>query len=75
MRNTLAGLDYPTFQQQLGPGYWGNSAASGRTAPLVKALDSVAQYLAETGEIKRDGIPETFASTVNYDLLNKAFAA
>jgi taurine transport system substrate-binding protein len=75
VRDTLAGLDYPTFQEQLGPRYWGASAAAGRTAPLVKALDGVAQYLAETGEIRRDGIPESFASTVNYDLLNKAFAA
>nr|WP_294548164.1 ABC transporter substrate-binding protein [uncultured Rhodopila sp.] len=73
VRDTLAGLDYPTFQEQLGPGYWSNSVASGRTAPLVKALDGVARYLAETGEIKRDGIPESFATTVNYDLLNRAF--
>ena len=73
VRDTLAGLDYPTFQEQLGPGYWSNSVASGRTAPLVEALDGVARYLAETGEIKRDGIPESFATTVNYDLLNRAF--
>jgi taurine transport system substrate-binding protein len=75
VRDTLIGLDYPTFQEQLGAGYWSNSVASGRTAPLVKALDGVAQYLAETGEIKRDGIPESFATTVNYDLLNRAFPA
>jgi taurine transport system substrate-binding protein len=74
VRDTLAGLRYPTFKEQLGPDYWGNSLASGKNAPLVKALDNVAAFLAETGEIKRDGIPESFAGTVNYGLLNKAFS-
>ncbi|MDR3516724.1 MAG: ABC transporter substrate-binding protein [Azospirillaceae bacterium] len=75
VRDTLAGLHYPSFKEQLGPGYWGNNVESGKDAPMVRALDDVAKFLADTGEIQRDGIPGSFAQTVNYDLLNKAFPA
>jgi taurine transport system substrate-binding protein len=74
VRDTLAGLRYPTFQEQLGPKYWGNSA-SAIDAPLIKALADAADFLATTGEIKRDGIPASFGKHVNYALLQRAFAS
>jgi taurine transport system substrate-binding protein len=74
VRDTLAGLRYPSFQEQLGPKYWGEGAAA-KDAPLIKALSDAAAFLAETGEIKRDGIPASFVPAVNYALLRRAFPA
>ena len=74
VRDTLAGLSYPTFREQLGPEYWGRTGAQG-TTPLLRALSDTADFLAQSGEIKRSGIPASFASTVNYPLLDRAFPA
>jgi len=75
VRDTLAGLRYPSFQEQLGPKYWGDGAETAKDAPLIKALADAAAFLAETGEIKRDGIPASFVPAVNYTLLRRAFPA
>lgn len=72
VRDTLAGLNYPTFQEQLGPKYWG-TAKTAAEAPLIKALADTADFLAQSGEIKRDGIPASFVPSVNYDLITRAF--
>ncbi|HEY0329680.1 MAG TPA: ABC transporter substrate-binding protein [Rhodopseudomonas sp.] len=74
VRDTLAGLRYPSFQEQLGPKYWGD-AATAKDAPLIKALGDAAKFLADTGELKPDSIPESFVPLVNYALLRKAFPA
>lgn len=74
VRDTLVGLNYPSFQEQLGPNYWGRGPGAG-DAPFVKVLAGTADFLAEGGEIKRSGIPASFAPAVNYDLLNRAFPA
>ncbi|MET0314306.1 MAG: glycine betaine ABC transporter substrate-binding protein [Hansschlegelia sp.] len=74
VRDTLAGLNYPTFEEQLGPKYWGDGTNPDQ-APLVKALGSAADFLAQTGELKRDGLPASFAPYVNYELLRRAFLA
>lgn len=74
VRDSLAGLRYPTYQEQLGPKYWGDSPTA-TPAPLVKALADAADFLAATGEIRRDGIPASFAPLVNYGLLRRAFPA
>ena len=74
LRDTLAGLSYPTAQEQLGPKYWGRTAKA-NTAPFLKALSDTADFLIETGEIKRGGIPAALGPFVNYDLLNRAFPA
>ncbi|MCJ2094514.1 ABC transporter substrate-binding protein [Methylobacterium sp. J-072] len=74
VRDTLVGLSYPTFQEQLGPKYWGRTAKAS-AAPFLKALSDTADFLAESGEIKRGGIPASFGPFVNYDLLNRAFPA
>jgi taurine transport system substrate-binding protein len=73
VRDTLAGLRYPSFQEQLGPKFWGDGPSTAKDAPLIKALADAAAFLAETGEIKRDAIPTSFVSTVNYALLRRAF--
>lgn len=73
VRDTLAGLRYPTFQEQLGPKYWGDGPAAAKDAPLIKALDDAAAFLAEAGEIKRGDVPTSFVPAVNYALLRRAF--
>ncbi|WP_157863325.1 glycine betaine ABC transporter substrate-binding protein [Bradyrhizobium tropiciagri] len=73
VRDTLAGLRYPTFQDQLGPKYWGEGPVAAKDAPLIKALGDAAAFLAETGEIKRDDVPASFVPAVNYALLRRAF--
>lgn len=75
VRETLAGLHYPTFQEQLGPGYWGSDPGSAGNAPLIKALADAAQFLAASGDIKRESIPPSFVPLVNYALLRRAFPA
>ncbi|MCJ2128175.1 ABC transporter substrate-binding protein [Methylobacterium sp. E-045] len=74
VRDTLAGLSYPTFAEQLGPDYWGRGG-TGAVTPLLKALGDTADFLAQSGEIKRGGVPSAFAPHVNYELLNRAFPA
>ncbi|SFU80357.1 ABC transporter substrate-binding protein [Bradyrhizobium arachidis] len=73
VRDTLAGLRYPTFHDQLGPKYWGDGPGAAKDAPLIKALGDAAAFLAETGEIKRDDVPASFVPAVNYALLRRAF--
>jgi len=75
VRDTLAGLRYPSFEEQLGPKYWGSDAATAKNAPLIKALTDAAQFLAEAGDIKREDVPPSFVPLVNYDLLRRAFPA
>jgi taurine transport system substrate-binding protein len=73
VRDTLAGLRYPTFQEQLGPHYWGSDPATAREVPLIKALADAAQFLAVSGDIKRGDVPQSFVPFVNYRLLRRAF--
>lgn len=75
VRDTLAGLRYPSFKEQLGPNYWGDGPAAAGNAPLIKALADAASFLADTGEIKRETIPASFVPAVNYALLRRAFPA
>jgi taurine transport system substrate-binding protein len=73
-KQSLAGLTYPTFEEQLTPKYFG-SGSDTPTSPLVKAMDDTGRFLADLGEIRKTDVPQSYASSVDIALMRKAFPA
>jgi len=68
---TLAGLTYPSLQQQLTPAYWG-AGPDTTQAKLVLALADTARFLAETGQVRAAEIPASFTPSIAYALMQAA---
>jgi taurine transport system substrate-binding protein len=73
-KQSLAGLIYPTFEEQLTPKYLG-SGTDTATAPIVKSMDDTGRFLAELGEIRSDSVPRSYAPYVDVALMRRAFPA
>lgn len=71
-KQSLAGLTYPTWQEQLTPKYFG-SGPDTPGSPLVKSMDDTGRFLAELGEIKSASVPPSFAPFVDVALMRRAF--
>lgn len=69
---SLAGLTYPTFQEQLTGKYFGASP-NAPSAPLVKSLDDTGHFLATLGEIPSSSVPTSYAPFVDVALMRRAF--
>jgi taurine transport system substrate-binding protein len=69
---SLAGLAYPTFEEQLTGKYFG-SGPDTPTAPLVKSMDDQGKFLADLGELTRSSVPASYAPYVDVALMRRAF--
>jgi taurine transport system substrate-binding protein len=72
-RDSLAGLQFPSFEEQLSPKYLGAGPSS--PGPLVTSLRDQAQFLAAQGEIRANTVPDSYVPAVGYDLMRRAFPA
>jgi len=71
-RQSLAGLTYPTFEEQLTPRYFG-SGPDTPGAPLVKSMNDTGKFLADLGELPRASVPASYAPFVDVALMRRAF--
>ncbi len=70
-RSTLAGLDYPSIAEQLTPAYIGNESSKANSR-VTKSYKDTADFLAGIGEIRKDGVPDSFAAAINTKYLQQA---
>jgi taurine transport system substrate-binding protein len=63
---TMAGLSYPSFEEQLSP------ALMGEGGPILDIMKDQANFLAELGDLSRREIPDSFASNVNLTYMREA---
>jgi taurine transport system substrate-binding protein len=70
-RGTLAGLEYPSIDEQLTPAFLGdeNSKSGSR---VVQSFRDTAEFLAQIGEVRREEIPPSYAPFVNTGFLQRA---
>ncbi|RZA30058.1 MAG: transporter substrate-binding domain-containing protein [Proteobacteria bacterium] len=71
-KQSLAGLTYPTFEEQLTPRYFG-SGPDTPNSPLVKSMNDTGKFLAELGELPRSSVPPSYAPFVDVALMRRAF--
>lgn len=72
-RATLAGLEYPSIQEQLTPAFIGNATTKANSR-ITKAYRDSALFLADIGEIRKSDIPESYAPFINTSYLQRAAA-
>jgi taurine transport system substrate-binding protein len=73
VRRTLAGLSYPSVQEQLSDAYLG-SGASKRGAGIDRAMVDTAKFLAGAGQLRADTIPATYSNSIDSSFLARASA-
>jgi len=71
-KQSLAGLVYPTFEEQLTSKYFG-SGPDTPTSPMVKSMNDTGRFLAELGEIPSSSLPPSYAPYVDIGLMRRAF--
>jgi taurine transport system substrate-binding protein len=71
VRRTLAGLSYPSIEQQLSPAYLG-SGASTRGSGIDRAMVDTAKFLAGAGQLRADTIPTSYANNIDSSFLARA---
>jgi ABC-type taurine transport system, periplasmic component len=72
--NTLGGLEYPTLRQQNSADWFGNGMRS-TDSGIGKALTKTADFLAETGEIRKRDIPANWDGAINSRYIRDAAVA
>lgn len=70
-RDTLAGLEYPPFKEQLTTRWLGTSQTKDK-ATIARAMADSASFLASLGDIRRQDIPENFAPFINTTYMERA---
>lgn len=70
-RSTLAGLEYPSIDEQLTPAFLGSGPDTPNSA-IARAARDTALFLADIGELRRDDIPSSFAPFINTTYLQQA---
>lgn len=70
-RSTLAGLNYPSVQEQLTPEYLGNTQTKGN-ARITKAYHDTANFLVDIDELRQRDVPESYAPHINTTFLERA---
>ena len=64
VRETLAGRDYYTLEEQLAQGWIGKPGAT-QGAKIAKGFADTADFLSTNGDIRKSSIPKSFASSIN----------
>lgn len=64
--DTLAGLSFPSLKEQISDEFLGKGG------PIVGVMKDQANFLVELGDLRSREVPESFASGVNTNYLNKA---
>lgn len=72
-RSTLAGLNYPSVQEQLTPQYLGNTQTKADSR-ITKAYQDTANFLVDIDELRKRDVPETYAPHINTTFLERAAA-
>ena len=70
-RSVLSGLEYTSNIEQLSPAYLGNGATTPNSG-IAKAAKDTANFLAETGDVRKSDIPDSFAAAINTSYLKQA---
>lgn len=71
VRRTLAGLDYPSIAQQLSPAYLGSGAGKA-DGGIAQAMKYTADFLATSGQVRPDTIPQSFSPAIDSRYLQRA---
>lgn len=71
VRDTLAGLEYPSIDQQLSNEYLGDGSAPSQSG-LAKAEKNTAEFLVKSGQLQRSKLPDSFAGFNNPEFLKRA---
>ena len=74
VRSTLGGLEYPSLQEQLTPGFVGD-AQTKQKALIARAYKDSADFLSSIGEIRKQDVPASYAPYINTSYLQRAAAA
>ncbi|MBP7453399.1 MAG: taurine ABC transporter substrate-binding protein, partial [Ottowia sp.] len=74
VRSTLGGLEYPSLQEQLTPGFVGD-AQTKQNALIARAYKDSADFLSSIGEIRKQDVPASYAPYINTSYLQRAAAA
>ena len=64
VRETLAGRDYYTLEEQLAQGWIGKPGAT-QGAKIAKGFADTADFLSTNGDIRKSSIPKSFAESIN----------
>lgn len=73
-RDTLAGLTYPSIDEQLTTAYLGNSKTKA-DSQIAKAYKDTANFLVDIDELRKRDVPESYAPHINTTYLERAAAA
>jgi taurine transport system substrate-binding protein len=68
--DTMAGLEYPTFQEQLTPAWFGDSKTK-EDAALTKAMMDIGRFLVDLGDLPKGSLPKSFAPYNNTTFMEK----
>jgi taurine transport system substrate-binding protein len=71
VKQTLAGLAYPSLQEQLSVSLLGDGTNTADSS-IAKGLAATAKFLADLGELREKDLPKSFASGINTSFLAKA---
>lgn len=71
VRNTLAGLDYPTIAELLTAEYLGDPQ-NGVPSGIAKAQKATADFLVKVGQLQKSKVPDDFTSFNNNSFLKQA---
>lgn len=74
VRTTLAGLEYPSLQQQLTPAFIGDDKTKANSL-ITRAYKDSAEFLASIGELRKQEIPVNYGPFINTRYLQHAAAA
>ncbi|WP_370679091.1 ABC transporter substrate-binding protein [Comamonas sp. GB3 AK4-5] len=73
VRTTLAGLEYPSLQQQLTPAFIGDDKTKANSL-ITRAYKDSAEFLASIGELRKQEIPVNYGPYINTRYLQRAAA-
>lgn len=68
--DTLAGLEYPPFEEQLTTAWLGNSKTTAQ-ANITKAMMDVGLFLVELGDVRKRDLPQSFAKYNDMTFMEK----
>lgn len=69
-KDTLAGLEYPPFKEQLTTEWLGDPRTT-EQANLTKAMMDVANFLVELGDLRKQDVPKSFGKYNNMTFMEK----
>ena len=67
---TLTGLDYPTFEEQLTTQWLGDSKTKNESN-IAKAMMDIGEFLVQTGDLRKSDLPKSYAPFINTTFMEK----